>query len=193
MFKWLKDWCQECAQHNTDLHFKCDVPMPEVKPCKNSNISEPVYALIRAWEENPKRFNLSYGIDPDFINNYNSAQQPITSIAVTDKKTSEVFGFGVVLDSPAWRDSSFWPEIYPYFGEHRLYPILGFRLMLKPSWITQDEVEYLIKTVTPYYLKRVNRYRDIVESRMDRSRKASELKSEIAKQKERDRLCEIYK
>lgn len=199
MFKWLKDWWQECEQHNTDLHFKCDVPMPEVKPCKGSNISEPVHAMLKAWKDNPKRFKLSLdksitSLWSDSIKYHSYYSNPETELTITDREGKETFRFTLSLTSGSCADG-YKLGYYKFisFANHRIYPVLGSSVISKPAWMTDDEMDYIIKTVTPYYLKRVNRYRDIIESRMDRSRKASELKSEITKQKERQRLCEIYK
>lgn len=178
-------------------YVKDIVPMPKVKPCKpEKDISEPVYAMLNAWKQNPKRFKLT--TKQNFLEIVNAPyyRTPNWSISVTDTQCNVVLDFVVRLDTEAWRDinMNYYDSVFKRtFVQHQIYPVLGSEVCSKPSWMTSDEIKFIISTVTSYYLKRVNRYRDIVESRIDRTRKASELKSEIAKQKERERLVEIYK
>lgn len=185
-----------CDEHGLP-YVKDIVPMPKVKPCKpEKDISEPVYAMLNAWKQNPKRFKLT--TKQNFLEIVNAPyyRTPNWAISVTDTQCSVVLDFVVRLETEAWRDinMNYYDSVFKRtFVQHQIYPVLGSEVGSKPSWMTSDEIKFIILTVTPYYLKRVNRYRDIVESRIDRTRKASELKSEIAKQKERDRLVEIYK
>lgn len=170
-------------------------PMPKVKPPKaDKDISEPVLAMLNAWKDSPKMFKLN--LDKEVYHLWNESRSygnPTAQLKVFDTQRKEAFYFSVSLGSESYSDG--YQSVFYMFGfaQHKIYPVLGSNVTSKPSWMTQDELDLIIKTVKPYYLKRVERYRDIVESRMDRSRKASEMKSEIAKQKERDRLTGIYK
>lgn len=174
----------------------CDIPMPKVKPLKGKNISEPVFAMLNTWKQNPKRFVHSTTYDTSVIFSITSqrSRQVNYEAIFTDKISGEVFKFYLKLKDSSVQDiwNRYWHSHKQDFASHKVYPILGYILESKPSWMTQDEAEFVIETVKPYYLNRVNRYRDIVESRIDRTRKANELKSEIAKQKERDRLTGVY-
>lgn len=189
-----------CSQEDFNVHanglpkVSVEIPMPKVKPTKGSDISEPVFAMLNAWKQDPKRFKVICKVNSTNIHTLSYGRNPTAELDVVDTKNPETFKFGLWLDWEAYKDmSSLMYHFLPFFGLHKIYPVLGCKVHYKPSWMTQDELDFIAKTVTPYYLKRVNRYRDIVESRIDRTRKASELKSEIAKQKERDRLVEIYK
>lgn len=164
------------------------------KNAKGKDISEPVYAMLNAWKENPKRFVLTLDLSHKDLHTTSFYKSPYTKLSVWDSIGKEEFVFGLWLKSDSWRDiSNILYHHMSWLYTHRIYPVLGSSVSYKSSWMTQDELYFIIETVKPYYLKRVNRYRDIVESRIDRTRKASELKSEIAKQKERDRLIGIYK
>lgn len=168
--------------------------MPKVKPPKGKDISEPVFAMLNAWKQNPKRFVLRLKLDPDIYAELNYHRKPLVKLYVSDTTSKEVFEFSLALGDASTNDIRCLAYFFiPYFTQHKIYPVLGSSVQSKPSWMTQDELEFIIETVKPYYLKRVNRYKDIVESRIDRTRRANDLKSEIAKQKERDRLTGIYK
>lgn len=194
MIGWIKSLFKE-DQLSKDIG-----KVPEVKQAKGKNISEPVFAMLNAWKQNPKRFLLTsktsiLGLfNCDGIYSYrNYHKTPSYSLEVKDKESQEVFDFGIWLGSQSYSDAyNSTHFLYSRFAKHRIYPVLDSKVYSKPSWMTQDELDFIIETVKPYYIKRVNRYRDIVESRIDRTRKANELKSEIAKQKERDRLTGVY-
>lgn len=173
------------------------VPMPDwYKPPTGKDISEPVYAMLNAWKKDPKRFKISPKQNFLEIVNAPYHRTPNWSLSVTDTKCGVVLDFVVRLEADTWRDinMNYYNSVFHRtFIQHQIYPVLGSEVCSKPSWMTADEMDFIISTVKPYYLKRVNRYRDIVESRVDRTRRANDLKSEIAKQKERQRLSEVYK
>jgi hypothetical protein len=186
MFKWISQWANKTFPESA----------PEDIVFSKANISEPVHAILKAWKQNPKRFKFESKTDVIALVNAPYYRTPNWDISVKDTETDVVLDFDVILENESWKDvnMNYYDVIFKRkVFQHKIYPVLGSKVNLKPAWMTQDEVDYIVRSVTPYYLKRVNRYRDIVESRIDRSRKASQLKSEIAKQKERQRLCEIYK
>lgn len=173
---------------------------PEPKQWKvTKNISEPVFAMLNTWKQNPKRFKLKLGKNisslwSDSMHSPCYYRNPIGELKVIDSQGQETFCFGLSLTTGSYADGYTTAyHMFAKFASHKIYPVLGSNVLSRPSWMTQDELDFIIETVKPYYLKRVNRYRDIVESRIDRTRKASEMKSEIAKQKERDRLMGVYK
>jgi len=165
-----------------------------MKGVKGKDISEPVFAMLNAWKQNPKRFKVSIKLDGDVYGDVTYNRRPSATMSVYDTDGKEEFVFLVWLKDAASSDMKALCWFFNrWFAQHTIYPILGMDVYGKPSWMTQGELDFIIETVKPYYLKRVNRYRDIVESRIDRTRKANEMKSEIAKQKERDRLMGVYK
>lgn len=172
----------------------CDIPMPRVKQPKGKDISEPVFAMLNTWKQNPKRFKTYIQMDQESFGGITIHRDNYATFVVLDIVSNEKFSFGLYLGYEALKDiKSILYHFVPWFAAHRIYPVLGCKVSTKPAWMTQDELDFITETVQPYYLKRVERYKDIVESRIDRTRKAAELKSEIAKQKERDRLTGIYK
>lgn len=195
---WFKKLFGIGDKMETDIYglpyVKTGILMPEVKSTKGKDISEPVFAMLSTWQQNPKRFKLR--VDKSIMSLWNDTQygaycgNPTSELKVIDPQGHETFYFGLSLFSESYADG--YTTAWNMFTSHRIYPILGSEVNSKPSWMTQDELDLIIETVKPYYLRRVNRYRDIVESRIDRTRKANELKSEIAKQKERDRLTGVY-
>lgn len=206
MFKRIKEFFNLGGELDMDDWFdqmeaESEASMPKVNPPKGKNISEPVFAMLSVWKQNPKRFKIKecQKFSDIYYNRWSTTgdyrNSMLWGLDVIDTQESVQLGFSVYLEWEAYSDISggLCSIFGNWLGQHKVYPVLGSKVCSKPSWMTQDELEFITKTVTPYYLKRVNRYRDIVESRVDRTRKASELKSEIAKQKERQRLCEVYK
>ncbi|WP_391560702.1 hypothetical protein [Robertmurraya sp.] len=206
MFKRIKEFFNLSGELDMSGWFdqmeaESKASMPIVKPPKGKDISEPVFAMLNAWKQNPKRFKIKecQKFSDIYYNRWSTTGSCRNSVLwglnVIDTQESVQLGFSVYLEWEAYSDISgdLCSIFGNWFGQHKVYPVLGGKVCSKPSWMTQDELEFITKTVTPYYLNRVNRYRDIVESRVDRTRKASELKSEIAKQKERQRLSEVYK
>lgn len=166
------------------------------KRTKGKDISEPVFVMLNAWKQNPKRFVLK--LDKDISNLWtdtiHSYENLSSGLKVIDSESQEAFYFELSLNTDSYSDGyTTTYHMFAKFAKHKIYPVLGSEAISRPSWMTQDELDFIVDTVKPYYLKRVNRYRDIVESRIDRTRRASEMKSEIAKQKERDRLMGVYK
>lgn len=178
-------------------------PEPKLFSAKNKNISEPIISIMSAWKKDPKRFkiiptdsfhNIYYGTGEGF--KYRGVNSDFRwSVLIQDTVTWESFKIGMNISREAWEDVQKERVClgYRHFGRHKVYPVLGCEITNSPSWMTGEEVQFIVETVTPYYLKRVNRYRDILESRVDRSRRKEEMKSSISKALERMRLVEIYK
>lgn len=181
MFKWIKEIL---SYGGGALPTVRTPPMPK-------NISEPVYAILKAWKESPKRFSFSTDFkyhDPCTTGRYDS----YTTVKFYDKVSKESFDFYVRLERNAIKDYDIF-FINPPFTVHKLYVALGYTLISSPSWMTKDEVDYLEKNIVPYYSKRCERYIEIIEYRKDRQRSQQNKLAQLTKQKERNRLMELYK
>lgn len=198
MINWIKSLF--VANGDMDMSGWFDQMEAESKPSVTKieepikNISEPVFAMLNTWKQNPKRFKTYIQMDQESFCGITIHRDNYATFVVLDIVSNEKFSFGLYLGYEALKDiKSILYHFVPWFAAHRIYPVLDCKVSTKPTWMTQDELDFITETVQPYYLKRVERYKDIVESRIDRTRKAAELRSEIAKQKERDRLTGIYK
>lgn len=165
---------------------------------KRENISEPVQTLVRLFKENPKRFKFEYethALNNSF--NYYSHIQPkyaVSCVKAIDSHTNEFWKFELNLYWGAVGDSRYqFTSITKQFGEHMVYPVLGYMLTCKPNWVSEDEVEHFKETLVPHFLDRVNRYREIVNYRKERREESHKRKTELDKKKERERLVNIYK
>ena len=173
------------------------VQTPAVK-----NISEPVQTLIRLFKENPKRFKFEYehrdtegvpvsGGCGSYYRMHNDFGSSI--VTMVDSKTNEKYIFGVSLSWEAVQDYRYQLFFSRRFGSSKVYPVLGWKLVTKPNWMTEDETSCISKTLVPYFLGRVNRYREIVNYRKERTEESHKRKTELDKKKERQRLINVYK
>ena len=184
------------------------LPMPEVKPCKKEkSVSEPVLAMVKAWEKDKKRFN--FHIEEDDLQDI---EYRVTSnysryckkykIIIKDSRTDEVFQLSA-YDTPANGQSVMYipirfcreskEVIKRHSFNHKLYLSSHLAFTLYPSWITRDEVEYIYECVKDYYEERTNKYKELINYRIDRKLDAAIKLSQRAKAEERQRLMEIYK
>lgn len=193
MFKWVKSLFGSNRGYEEGSIVLPKVlnipPMPKVKPPKN--VSEPVYAILKAWKDNPKRFSFSTDFkycDPCTTGWYDS----YTTAKFYDKVSLESFDFYIRLERNATKDYDIFFR-KPPFTTHKLYVALGYTLISSPSWMTKDEVDYLEKNIVSYYIKRCERYIELIEYRKDRQRSQQNKLAQLTKQKERDRLMELYK
>ena len=200
MFKWIKEslfGTNRGYEEGSTVLPKVDniLPTPKVKPLKGEDISEPVYAILKAWKEDPKRFVFHSLLDKDVLFTTNRIISLNINLSVQDFISSEIFDLSVELVNGALKYIKT-PEFYDTtetFGKHRVYPCLGIHINYGPSWITEDEIEYLKKQILPYYKKRCERYIELIEYRKDRQRNQQNKLAQLTKQKERDRLMELYK
>ena len=162
-------------------------------------ISEPVQTLARLFKENPKRFIFEYEThtvnDADMLRvYYQRAKHAYSCVKVIDSRTQEFWKFELGLYWEAVSDSRYdFRSVVGSFGGHTTYPVLGFSLTSKPNWLTEDEVEYFKETLIPHFLDRVNRYREIINYRKERTEESHKRKTDLDKKKERQRLIDIYK
>jgi len=167
-------------------------------PVVTKNISEPVHAMLKAWTEDKERFTFSFTTDVPNFNDYRSHIS--VRATITDNKTKEWFEFtGHLSKGYMYTDVMYFVHLtdknyqYPTFGLEKLCVCDGISIFDYPRWMTADEVEYLKAQMFPYYQKRIARYRDIIKYRKERAENTSRRNSQIAKDKERNRLMEIYK
>lgn len=57
MLNWLKDWLNP-TPYNSTTNFKCDVPMPKVKPPRVEGISEPVLSILKSINESSREWKI---------------------------------------------------------------------------------------------------------------------------------------
>lgn len=167
------------------------LPTPKVKPCKpEKDISEPVFTMINIFKDNPKRFKFSYRlVQIDEYYDYCNLRDCV--IRAEDLIKGESFTFVVGLRDRACCEQEF--SVFQKFAKHKLYPILGFELNESPNWLTVNELSYICSAITPYFQKRVSRYRELVNYRKERTEQAHKRKTVIDKKKERERLTKLYK
>ena len=187
--------------------FKCGVPMPKVKPCKEEkNVSEPVVSMVKAWEKDKKRFTFDIketnGQDSEYRLASSSGYCKTYKIEIEDLKTDEVFEvYG--YDTPINSCSIMYIPMRFYSSDqgipkrhnfsHKAYLSSHLTFTSYPSWITRDEVEYIYDYIKDYYEERTNKYKELINYRIDRKLNDAIKLSERAKAEERQRLVEIYK
>lgn len=159
---------------------------------KVKGVSEPVYAMLKAWQEDKERFTFTFKVDT-----YSNHRNPdFLSTTVTDTKTGEVFKF-LGRPSESYRHTVLVYSKYDThprkFAQDKICICNGISIFSYPNWLTMLEVEYLKSEMFPYYQKRVARYRDIIKYREERKQSNLKKSSQIAKDKERQRLMEVYK
>ena len=181
MFKWIKSLSSNTDEDRTVEYFR---------EINKSDISEPVYAILKAWKEDPKRFIFS--TDFKYFDPWSDWMDSYTTVKFYDKISREGFDFYVRLTESA---NKAYDILFrsPPFTSHKLYVALGYTLISSPSWMTKDEVDYLEKNIVPYYVKRCERYIELIEYRKDRQRSQQHKLAQLTKQKERERLMELYK
>lgn len=160
------------------------------KLCRD-NISEPIVTLVKLFKENSKRFKFTYKIELNDECYYNHDVYAYCYVEVTDQFVKESWKFNLNLSWDALRDITH--EYRSQYIRHKVYPILGYELTVRPNWITEEEVEYVAKVLAPYFLGRVGRYRELVNYRQERKEESHKRKTELDKKKERQRLIDIYK
>lgn len=100
----------------------CNIPMPEVKPCKpEKNISEPVHGIVKNMLEHPQRWKVK-------SEHTYSGHVHVSTHTVTDTKTSEVF--------TSTKSNWFIGGIYE--DEPQVSNLL---------WATKDEIDLLKETL----------------------------------------------
>lgn len=165
---------------------------------QRGNVSEPVQTLVRLFKENPKRFKFEYETYTVNVQLIYYSHIPrvyaVSCVKAIDSHTDEFWKFELNLYLEAARDSCYqFTSTAKQFGQHMVYPVLGYRITSKPNWLTEDEVEYFKEAIVPHFLDRVNRYREIVNYRKERREESHKRKTELDKKKERERLVNIYK
>lgn len=204
MFKWFKNLFK------TD-HLSKDIgkvilptvenliPMPKVKQPKGKDISEPVWGIIRAFEENPKRFKFDMDRNPTpdyFWQDRYSQGTTGCYFRVIDRITGESFNCSV-SGLP-----TFTPNASKTFMSYRGYICaLGYALIhsekiigkVHNGWITPDESDLLVETIGNQYADRIMKVFHYREAKETKEERAAAIKKALDLVEERQRLCEVYK
>ena len=162
--------------------------------CKQEKkISEPVLTLVRLFQKDPKRFKFYYEIDytDSYEHHFYSEMRAYSYTTCTDIATKEQWKFELKFRSEAVDDSYF--TYTRAFARHKVYPVLAYSIDSKPNWLTEAELVYIQEVLDRYFIDRVNRYREIVNYRKERTEESHKRKTELDKKKERQRLVDIYK
>lgn len=141
--------------YGPDTAFNCNVPMPKVKDCKEDqsgvilpggyvyvppkDISEPVYAIVKAMQERPSSFKL---VKKEFKE---TPYTGITIFTVVDVKTSQTITVDYMVQ---------------YLGSFH------GRYIYSWSWLTQDEGELLCSTFRDIYKNKTNRKKNMQRAAM---------------------------
>lgn len=112
----------------------------EVKEPKKKDISEPVYAFIKCFQANPKRFRLT----SDVSNRRASLR-------------TQKLNFTDTLSHETWRVYS-----YPLHYECKPYVIMDV------DWMTEDEEKLITSTLAHYFNERHMRKEKILQARAKR-------------------------
>lgn len=125
----LKFWTWGKQYQDVDNYFKDARTLGqtvEVKEPKNKDISEPVYAFIKCFQTNPKRFRLTT------VGSDKKASLRTQKLNFTDTQTNET-----------WRVYK-----YPMHYGCNPYTIMG------ADWMTEDEEKLIAATIIKYYIDR---------------------------------------
>lgn len=180
MFKRIKEFLNPAPK------YTCP---PEQRYYAERGISEPVFSILKAWQEDKDRFTFKYKVTvPESFHSYIKIE-----VHVLDTETEEQFNYtGNLTKGYTYTSAMYLMHGYSGFGWDVLCPCDGVSIYDFPRWLTFSEIEYLKEQMFPYYQERVARYRDIIKYRSERKLKSAERNSQIAKDKERNRLTKIY-
>lgn len=148
-------------------------PFRNPSPCSNEvkdgvkgspvNISEPVLSFVETVRKYPERFLTTKG----YIRICYHTMEPQYSYRLWDKKTGE------------WWYTGF-SENITFSGTEKQNKLRN-KKQSSHSWLTEDEMTYLVKEITSIY-----------EARKDRVEKLKALRKQRRDKQERSRLMKIY-
>lgn len=113
-------------------------PMPNVKPCKpEKDISEPVYAIVKAMQERPSSFKVKIDNKLTEKSLYEAWVFDVTDIKTNQKvRVARAYGYKCYRYSIAW------------------------------DWLTEDETQYLGKEAEVMYTKKYERLKNMQRAAM---------------------------
>lgn len=177
MFKWIKDSLfgsnRGYEEGSTVLPKVRNIPpMPKVKPCKGSDISEPVISFLETVRKYPNRFNVAQDcgsycvrvLEHIDIENYKAYK-------IWDKKLDK----GWYVRGSRWTGSHMFLLEYDGAG-------LKFCNYEHAFFLTEDEKEYLIQEIS-----------SIMKYRIDRKAKLDKIRADRRIRDTRNKLKELYK
>lgn len=121
-----------CSQEDFNVHANglpkvgVEIPMPEVKSPKGSDISEPVHAIVNNMLEHPQRWKV------EVETTYSSRREMEKQYKVKDSKTNEVF-------------EAYHTYHYGYSSG------ISDSLVTDVSWLTEDETKLIYDTLGEVY------------------------------------------
>lgn len=127
---WWKSLFREPDVDNFGLpKVTCDVPMPEVKPCKSEkDISEPVFSFIKLYKDNHRRFKIT-------LETYSNLGFIKYTYNLFDRVENKSFS---IIESHGFMSSL-------------------FRQSTSTKWMTEDEMEFCFKEIREFWATRKER------------------------------------
>ena len=153
MFKWIKESLfgagRGYEEGSTVLPKVYDIPpMPKVKPCKGSDISEPVISFVECVRKNTKRFDVA--VDTSW-------SYPRTSDNNCYKIWDKLLAKGWYIREDNWLGNVYFIISYD-----------GSKCHTEAFFLTSDEKEYLTKEISSIMNYRVDRKAKLDKIRADR-------------------------
>lgn len=121
------------------------------------DISQPIVAFVETFNKNPRRFSIS-------LDWCISGPESYYSYTLKDRTAGEEFS-ATVGKGWSWDGDTYTETWYNY-----------------PSFLTEDEWKYVLKTLQEYY-----------NHRKERLTTLRKIRAEVSTQRERKRLMEVYK
>lgn len=143
MWEWLKKQVESSEYAHAHDEIK-----GQAKEIEASNVSEPVISFVKAFKANPKRFKIKYDMD-----NY-TLMDP--AYILTDTK-----------EQLSWRFTLL-PRSYD-IRRRDMIKTIQYRVVYgAPSFLSDNELRYIIDNMYPYYEDREKRFIAIRCDRMTR-------------------------
>lgn len=148
MFKWIKEILsygsgrgyEEGSTILPELDTSLFAPMPKVKPCKGSDISEPVISFIECVRKNPKRFSVYH-------------DSFVTYHFMLTKESDH--SFYAIRDNNL--DRAWFIKGDRYFDNREVAAFKYIRGYEEASFLTSEEKEYLIQEISSIMNYRIER------------------------------------
>lgn len=140
---------------------------------KDSKISEPVYAIVKTFDEKG-RWKIKSNFDPWCCTPYKCAY----SFTATDTITKEEYTL--------YSDGFYWTEVFGLFSR-TMFPCRVTKHYM-PTWMTEAEKDFVVGEIE----KRGKIWAERFKRIEDRNHKKSEAKAKVNQDKERQRLMKLY-
>ena len=141
---------------------------------KDLKISEPVYAIVKTFDEKG-RWRVKSNFDPWVSPSY---YKRLYSFTVTDNTTEEEYNL--------YSDGFYYTDVFGLFSR-TMFPY-GVSKHYMPTWMTEAEKDYVVSEIEEWGKVWNERFKRIE----DRKHKKSEAKAKVNQDKERQRLMKLY-